>query len=138
MSDHTSAAPPLHMLALLAAPLIIHTPQGPQPVAPLALNAEVEAIVAACKQLPQPVGLELRVEVATAGTLGHVFATTRAPFDILHFSGHGSVDAAGTVLVLEDEHDLGAARLLASHELHDLLGQRRAAWRSSAPATRQG
>lgn len=36
----------------------------------------------------------------------------RAPFDILHFSGHGSVADNGTMLMLEDDHDLGAARPL--------------------------
>ncbi len=115
--------PPLRMLALLAAPLVARSAGGEQPVAPLALQEEISAIVAACKQIDPPVALELRVEVATAGAIGHIFATVRGgAFDILHFSGHGSVDVRGTVLVLEDEYEPGLAREMGAGELAQLLG----------------
>ncbi|HEX9371609.1 MAG TPA: hypothetical protein VF897_11415, partial [Roseiflexaceae bacterium] len=79
---HAGAAP-LRMLALIAAPLIYHTPQGDLPVAALAVQEELEAIAAACKMLDPRAALDIRVEIASADAIGRVFATNRAPFDIL-------------------------------------------------------
>ncbi|MDZ4718043.1 MAG: CHAT domain-containing protein, partial [Roseiflexaceae bacterium] len=111
----------LRMLVLIAAPLIY---QG-RAIPPLAVTEEIESITAACRRLDgQSPALTIRVEVATTATLGEVFATASAPYDLLHFTGHGSVTTAGTVLMLEDDREPGAARPLDAMALRELLGHK--------------
>ncbi len=110
---------PLRMLALIAAPLALKRDDQLIPITLLPAQQELEALEDVCRRLG--VALEIQAEIATADRLGEVFATARLPFDLLHFTGHGSRELDGSsVLALEDE--TGAVRPLAAADLQRLLG----------------
>lgn len=78
---------------------------GALPVTPLVAPAEFDAV---CKVLRSgSTAIDIDAQIATTNALSLLFATLVAPFDILHFTGHGTTDAHSTVLVLEG--DLGRA-----------------------------
>ncbi|MFQ3683677.1 CHAT domain-containing protein, partial [Roseiflexus sp.] len=107
------------MLALFAGPLVLERDGRLVPIALLPAQKELEALEDICRRLD--VALEIQAEIATADRIGEVFATARQPFDLLHFTGHGSQGLDGSsVLMLEDE--VGAARPLAAADLQRLLG----------------
>jgi hypothetical protein len=103
---------PLRMLALVAAPLVA----GGRSIAPLAVQAELNAIVNACR-LAGLVALDIQIEIATANALNRIAATLAEPFDILHFTGHGSGGTDGVALVLENDDTPGAARMMRASKL---------------------
>ncbi|NWG21740.1 MAG: CHAT domain-containing protein, partial [Chloroflexi bacterium] len=123
MADRNTAGEmttPVRLLILIAGPLVSN---NKQPITLLPAQEELAALVDACERLVPPVALEIRAEIATADSIGRVFATTRAPFDILHFTGHGSQEADGdVVLALEDE--VGTVRPMGAAELRRLIGER--------------
>jgi hypothetical protein len=115
---------PLRMLALVAAPLMIRLPNGDTQAVPQ-LNAalELEEISAACKLTDTPVAIDIQTEIATVTSFNRAFGTVQGGFDIMHFSGHGSLSDEGVALVVEDTNEFGMARLIAANELRDLLGK---------------
>jgi hypothetical protein len=83
------------------------------------VQQEIETLADACRDLG--VALEIETAIATTERIGYLFATTRQPFDVLHFSGHGSRHLDGSsVLALEDE--TGVVRDLNAAELRRLIG----------------
>ena len=111
---------PIRMLALFAAPLVYREAGETRPVTLLDVQKEFDLIAKACANVDAPVALDLRLRLATADTLGHVFGTSAAPFDMFHFTGHGSVANGAVTLALEDE--VGCVRPMAAAELRQHLG----------------
>ena len=112
---------PIRMLALFAAPLVYREAGEIKPVTLLDVQKEFDLIAKACANVDAPVALDLRLRLATADTLGHVFGTSAAPFDMFHFTGHGSVANGAVTLALEDE--VGCVRPMAAAELRQHLGK---------------
>lgn len=110
----TPGVTPLRMLALFAAPLVQRVNSQTVPITLLSVLHELDELHAICEELEPPVALEIDPQIATAERVGHIFAT-RQPFDMLHFTGHGSQAQQGVALALED--DVGALRLMFSAEL---------------------
>lgn len=112
--DAAATVMPLRMLLLFSAPLVMK--RGEEEIVPITLlpvQREIEALADTCRDLG--VALEIETAIATTERIGHLFTTARQPFDVLHFSGHGSRHLDGSsVLALEDE--TGAVRDL--NELH--------------------
>nr|WP_322816470.1 CHAT domain-containing protein [Chloroflexus sp.] len=83
------------------------------------MQQEIESLEQTCRDLG--VAIEIETAIATTHRLGHLFATARQPFDILHFSGHGSRHLDGSsVLALENE--AGMLRDLHADEFRRLIG----------------
>jgi hypothetical protein len=100
--DTAATVTPLRMLILFSAPLVMQRENEIVPITLLPVQQEIEALVNACRDLG--VALEIETAIATTERIGHLFATARQPFDVLHFSGHGSRHLDGSsVLALEDE-----------------------------------
>lgn len=97
--------PPLKILMVVSNPLS---------VAPLEGKAEEQRIVSALKKLSQNKMVELHIlESATPASLR---AALQKEYHVLHYIGHGALEAGGEgVLILEDEFDsasrIGADRL---------------------------
>lgn len=119
--DAAAAVTPVRLLALIAAPLVMKRGDDLVPITLLPAQEELETLADACRRLG--VALEIQAEIATAERIGHVFATEQLPFDVLHFTGHGSQELDGSsVLALEDE--VGALRPMDAAELRRLIGSR--------------
>ena len=111
------------MLALFAAPRIFITSDGQQePIAPLAIEREFDAIEVCCKRTG--LAIQIQIEIANAHRLGELCATTTTPYALLHFSGHGSGHASDAALLLEERYAPMRGRLLPRTELAALLGDR--------------
>ncbi|MDW8147379.1 MAG: tetratricopeptide repeat protein [Roseiflexaceae bacterium] len=118
-AESAATVTPVRMLALIAAPLVSRRGNDLVPITLLPAQEELETLADTCRRLD--VALEIQAEIATAERIGHVFATGRLPFDLLHFTGHGSQELDGSsVLALEDE--VGAVRPMDAAELRRLIG----------------
>ena len=119
--DTAATVTPLRMLLLFSAPLVMQRENEIVPITLLPVQREIEALADACRDLG--VALEIETAIATTAQIGHLFATARQPFDVLHFSGHGSRHLDGaSVLALEDE--TGVVRDLDAAELRRLIGDK--------------
>lgn len=120
--DAAAAVTPVRMLALIAAPLVRRRRNDDVvPITLLPAQEELETLADACRRLD--VALEIQAEIGAAERIGYVFATEQLPFDLLHFTGHGSQELDGSsVLALEDE--VGALRSMDAAELRRLIGSR--------------
>ena len=117
--DTTATVTPLRMLLLFSAPLVMQREIEIVPITLLPVQQEIETLANTCRSIG--VALEIETTIATTERIGHLFATARQPFDVLHFSGHGSRHLDGSsVLALEDE--TGVVRDLDAAELRRLIG----------------
>ncbi len=115
----TATVTPVRMLILFSAPLVMKREEEIIPITLLPVQKEIEKLADACRDLD--VALEIETAIATTERIGHLFATAHQPFDVLHFSGHGSRHLDGSsVLALEDE--TGVVRDLNAAELRRLIG----------------
>ncbi|WP_299755833.1 CHAT domain-containing protein, partial [uncultured Chloroflexus sp.] len=118
VANATAAVTPVRMLALFAAPLVEKRGNDLVPITLLPVQEELETLADTCRRLG--VALEIQAEIATAERIGELFATASLPFDLLHFTGHGSREQNGSsVLALEDE--AGALRPMNADELRRLI-----------------
>lgn len=117
--DTAAGVMPVRMLLLFAAPLVVRHKGELTPIPLLPVQQEIESLAEVCRELG--VAIEIETAIATTERLGHLFATTRQPFAVLHFSGHGSRYLDGSsVLALEDE--TGVLRDLHADEFRRLIG----------------
>jgi tetratricopeptide (TPR) repeat protein len=117
--DAAATVTPLRMLLLFSAPLVMQREIEIVPITLLPVQQEIETLANTCRSIG--VALEIETTIATTERIGHLFATTRQPFDVLHFSGHGSRHLDGSsVLALEDE--TGMVRNLDATEFRRLIG----------------
>ncbi len=119
--DAAATVTPVRMLILFSAPLVMKRGEEIIPITLLPVQQEIEKLADTCRDLG--VALEIETAIATTERIGHLFATARQPFDVLHFSGHGSRHLDGSsVLALEDE--TGVVRDLDAAELRRLIGDK--------------
>ncbi len=119
--DAAATVTPVRMLILFSAPLVMKRGEEIIPITLLPVQQEIEKLADTCRDLG--VALEIETAIATTERIGHLFATVRQPFDVLHFSGHGSRHLDGSsVLALEDE--TGVVRDLDAAELRRLIGDK--------------
>ncbi|MBN1139452.1 MAG: PQQ-binding-like beta-propeller repeat protein [Anaerolineae bacterium] len=86
-------SPPLHMLAVVA---------SPQDLATLDTQAEIAALRAVLQPLLEAGQMQLHVLVPPTAPALREYLLDQ-PCHLLHFVGHGAVDAGGGYLALEDE-----------------------------------
>jgi tetratricopeptide (TPR) repeat protein len=110
------------ILILISAPLLRRDSSDQRDVLksvpPLAVQEEIDAILAALEKIQPPVSLQIDVAVATVESLGYILSSSSPPL-IIHFTGHGVQLDQDTALVLEDE--AGLARPLTADELRTRL-----------------
>jgi tetratricopeptide (TPR) repeat protein len=110
------------MMVLVSAPLLRSEPDSTtkslRAIPPLAVQEEVDAVLAALEELEHLVSLQIRVEVATVDRLGQILSAASPPL-IIHFSGHGASIDEKSALVLEDS--AGLARPMTADQLRTRL-----------------
>ena len=102
---------PIRVLILLSNPLVDGTDSPIEEL--LDLDSEVEAIRAVL--MHTGLETEIHLRVGTTHELQLYLSTTPLPFDVLHFSGHGTSPDDGASLVFEDEQ--GGSRFVDGETL---------------------
>ena len=104
---------------LISAPLLREDKQTP--VEALSIQKEIDDLIRNLEDIPEPIEIEVIVDIATTETVHRVFTRKVKPL-IIHFIGHGMNTEDGIALLLEDR--LGIARPFSESKLRILLDGR--------------
>ena len=96
---------PINFAILFSAPLVDETSQGRlKPVAPLQIQEELNSILEGVSSLPNQLGIDISINIATQENFRKLMTPGFGMIDILHFSGHGSLNDSKTAITFEGQN----------------------------------